>query len=534
MTAGTRLRGLPTGILNCLRNPVWLLVTAAAAPIVGFRHPPIMDVPNHLARIWLETRQPLPALLGQAYIIDWSRASSNILVDRVGAPLLEMIGLEAFWVLVTALMVLGPALAAIFLARHLNGRHNPWQALALSTAWGQSTVSGFLNYTLAIALALGFCLLNLKLARFLDTKLRCLIGALEVLAIYLTHPFGVALFFAFEFAMLIGPDVGGVRQLTPRRILVAFGAYAVMLLPTLGYIALHRSSSPLELTPIDYRGVVSHLVSLVSPFFAYDERVELALFAGLAGCCLVAVSRGRLTFHTGLLVCALMLGVLAMLIPDGIGHASLLTRRFPLMAALLLCIAARRTDRPGAANTDWFALSCALAILAHSGWIFLVWQQREADYRALVAVAKHIPPGSKVLVGVASVPAERGLPRGQYVHGFFIRTHLPALLVPLSASYIPTLFAIPGQQPLAFSAAFQPLQANLASIPTDADIGARTPPYAQDRYLEAWECHFDVVVIMKPDPTRAPLPIPHARLVVSEPFIDLLRVARPARCPGRP
>ncbi len=521
---------VPTAIARVLANPVWLLAAAAAVPIVAFQHPPIMDAPNHLARIWLETQNPLPGVLGKAYIVDWSRASSNILVDLLGAPLLRLIGLNAFWVVVTALMVLGPSLAAIFIARQLHGRDNPWQALALSTAWGQSTISGFISYTLAIGLALGFCLLNLKLARFLDGRVRCLICSLEVLAIYLTHPFGVALFFAFAFAMLLGPDLRAMRQLTRGRVLAAFGGYAVMILPTIAYIALHRGNSPLELSPIDYRGVVSHLVSLVSPFFAYDESVELALFAVMASCCLVAVWRGRLAFHAGLLVSVLLLGVLAMLIPDGVGNASLLTRRFPLMAALLLCIAARRKDPDAAPRTNWLALACALVILAHNALIFGVWRQREADYAALVDVSKRIPAGSKVLVAVADVPPGSALPPGQYVHSFFIRAHLPALLVPLSASYIPNLFAVPGQQPLAFSASFARLQAQMATIPTDAEIRARTPPFAQDRYLEAWECDFDFVVMMKPDPTRAPLPIPYAQRVARTPFIDLDQIDRPATC----
>ncbi|MFC0205078.1 hypothetical protein [Novosphingobium soli] len=529
-----------------LRSPL-LLVLASALPILLYRHPPLMDVPNHLARIWLEAQPGLTGILGQAYAIEWSRASSNILVDLVGMQVTRLFGLDAFWLLVTVLMVLGPPLAAILISRRLNGRDNPWQALALSAAWGQSTISGFMNYSLSLALALFFCLLNLGPARTLGFKARSLLKSVEVLAVYLTHPFGVGLFFAFEFAMLLGPDVDGIRRLTARRIAAALAEYALVVALTLVYIAVNRGNSPLEIDPVDYRGFMSHIVSLVSPFFAYDGAVELPLFAVIALCVAIAALRGAVAFHAGLFVSVVILGVLSLLIPDGIGNASLLTRRLPLMAALLICIAVRPRGTgsfgTGSVGTGpvgtgpvrighRLAMVCGLAILAHAVWILHVWRAREHDYADLQQAARLIPANSKVLSVVRQPDAapNRWSEPGQWVHGFFIRSHLPTMLVPLSRSYVPSLFAIPGQQPLVFTEAFGPLQAQIANIPTDRDLAARTPPFPPDRYLDAWECDFDYVLMLRPSRRDRHVPVHGTRLVLESDFVDLMKVDRPPRC----
>jgi hypothetical protein len=513
-------------VKDVLKNPLVLLL-AAALPIAFYRHPPIMDAPNHIARVWLESQGGLTGLQGEAYVVDWSRASSNILVDLVGAPLMRAIGLDAFWVVVTLLMILAAPLAAILISRDLNGRNNPWQAMALCAAWGQSTISGFISFSLSVALALGFSLLKLKLRKHGGFAVRVLIDAVAVLLLYLAHPFGIVLFLAFEFAMLLGPDTAAMKALTKRKVVMAFGGYAMSILPTLAYIALNRGNNPLDLSDMDYRSVVSHVVSLFSPFFAYNPIVEVALFAVIAISVAVAIGKRRVAFHTGLLVSVAILGALSLIIPDRIGTASWLTRRLPLMAALLFCVAIRNRDE-SQEKSEPLALLCSLAIVFHAAWVMFIWREREQDYVDLVEVSRAIPASSMVITGETTGPPSSWDDPGKYVHGAFIRAHLPALLVPLSRAFVPILFAVKGQQPLHLSSRFERLQSQLAAIPDERGVLSTE---SSDQVVETWKCDYDYLLVLKHDAgARYARPLKDTRMISTSNFADLLKIERPATC----
>ena len=60
------------------------------APILYATMPPIMDFPNHLARIWLIAGGVNAAPLDQIYQIDLAEAGANIGVDLAAAALARL------------------------------------------------------------------------------------------------------------------------------------------------------------------------------------------------------------------------------------------------------------------------------------------------------------------------------------------------------------------------------------------------------------------------------------------------------------
>ncbi|MGO7785768.1 hypothetical protein ACC717_37960, partial [Rhizobium ruizarguesonis] len=66
----------------------------AAALVLLFPFPPILDYPNHYARIWLLSggigEQPFPEI----YAVDWNRTFNNVGIDVLATWLGPLVGAD--------------------------------------------------------------------------------------------------------------------------------------------------------------------------------------------------------------------------------------------------------------------------------------------------------------------------------------------------------------------------------------------------------------------------------------------------------
>ena len=122
--------------------------------------------------------------------------------------------------------------------------------------------------------------------------------------------------------------------------------------------------------------------------------------------------------------------------------------RFPIMA-LLAAVAALRPEFSSARAGIVAAAALTLLGTARTAWIGSIWQDRQVDIAAVERVLAALPAGAILL------PAERIRPEGEdasndhmLANGLPWHLHLAALAVPLRHAFVPTLFTIPGKQPL--------------------------------------------------------------------------------------
>lgn len=171
------------------RAYLWLLVALAAVPILLPSVPPLTDLPAHMARYRIALGTGPSDPLAQWYEFRWALVG-NLGVDGIVHLLAPWIGLG----LATKLTVLAipplTVLGMLLLAREAHGRMPPTAAFAVPLAYGFPFLFGFVNFCLAMALALLALALWIRLGRQEKFRTRALLFVPISVIIYFVHIVG--------------------------------------------------------------------------------------------------------------------------------------------------------------------------------------------------------------------------------------------------------------------------------------------------------------------------------------------------------
>nr|WP_294522713.1 hypothetical protein [uncultured Rhodopila sp.] len=171
------------------------LCLVLVAPLLVCDVPPLIDYPNHLARLFVLASLPGDAELAKFYGSHWS-VIPNLALDLAGPPLMQVLPVYDVGRLLIAVAVLLPVLGTIAYASALGGR---WWALGVGlVAWNNCLLYGFLNFSIGIGLAL---LLAAVWLRWRETQPNRMvaIATFGALALFACHLMGLVFF-----AVLIG------------------------------------------------------------------------------------------------------------------------------------------------------------------------------------------------------------------------------------------------------------------------------------------------------------------------------------------
>ena len=177
----------------------WFVLAAmllAAVPLLWPALPPLIDLPGHIGRYRVMLGDA--AELDSYYAFEW-RVVGNLGVDLLVAALAPWIGLEPA---VKAVVIAIPALtsgALLWLSRELTGRVSPWALFALPLAYNYPFQFGFVNFALAMALALAGWALWLRMARLGQTRARAVLFVAMGLIVWIAHVMGWAMLCLFVF-----------------------------------------------------------------------------------------------------------------------------------------------------------------------------------------------------------------------------------------------------------------------------------------------------------------------------------------------
>ena len=198
--------------------------------------PPLVDYPDHLARIWvLLHAQDIPAL-GSNYVVDW-RLLPNLAVDLVLPLIAHVLPLEAAGRLFIALTMASLVLGSIALQRVLHGRVGLWPLASLLFVYNSVLYWGFVNFLFTLGLAI------LAFAAWIASERwpawrRVAVFVLPASLLFVFHLFGFGVYgllvAAYEFGRWL-PQRRSTRALVAALISLAqFVPAGVMWLATLG------------------------------------------------------------------------------------------------------------------------------------------------------------------------------------------------------------------------------------------------------------------------------------------------------------
>jgi hypothetical protein len=492
-------------------------------PVALVPLPPLLDYPNHLARLWLIAGGAAGTPLESVYAVDWSQAWTNIGIDLLARGLGGAIGADAVGRLAIALALLLPVAGLALFGRALAGR---WHALLLAApilAWNAPLVLGFLNQQIAVGLAL--------LAAAADAAWRSrprwkpVARALAGVGIAVVHPIG-----ALFLATLLGALAFGGAPPTRRTAAAALGrgilaaapvAAAVLALMLLAPHPPGGDPRSFALPAIYAFGL--KLFGLFSGFIAYDAALE-ALFACGAGWLLaMAFKLGLVRGHAGLCIATAGLLLLLVALPSNLGNAGQMELRFGSLAALA-GFAGLLPGRPAPRT----ALTAALLLLAadagRSLWILDRWQAGARDIAAVERALAPLPAGAALL---SVQPAPEARPPGLHVlSGWTPALHYPLRAVPLRQAFVPTLFSAAGKQPIRVLPPWYGISVPDGILPEPWQLSLPNSPQLARAfpYLPGWRGRFDHLLVI--DAAGAAAPTDDLELLADEGFARLYRIRR--------
>jgi hypothetical protein len=175
------------------RRTLVLLALAMAIPLIWPATPPLTDLPGHMGRYAVQIGLKGDPVLGQWYDFKWALIG-NLGMDLLVQALAPIFGLEPT---VKALVMAVPVLQAaglLLVAREVHGRVPPTALFALPLTYAYPFQFGFVNFSLAVALALLLFALWLRVTRNGQWRLRAAIFVPASFLLWLTHTYGWGLF----------------------------------------------------------------------------------------------------------------------------------------------------------------------------------------------------------------------------------------------------------------------------------------------------------------------------------------------------
>jgi hypothetical protein len=453
-----------------------LLSLVALVPVASVRLPPILDYPNHLARMHILAALPGSANLARYYQAAWTPIP-NLAWDAVVPLLAALMPVEAAMRLMLAAMLLALAGGAVVLHRAAHGRWSTWPLFAFLLLYNRMLLWGFLNYLSGVALMLW------ALAAWIAVKrrqawLRIAIGMVLATAIYFAHLAALGAYALAAAAMALASPTGKIKET----------AVALASLVPAAVLFLAAPTSGAE-SHIDYGNPFRKVDLPVSIFDNYDRIFDGTTFAIVLAAVICGLYRRRIAVHAGLRWSLLALLAAYIVLPSRLLSASGIDHRLPVAIALLFVAASDW----GAIAPKWrngINLALLALLLVRMGVVETVWLKADRQYDALRPAFGHIAPGATVAVAA---------PAGAVQAGGAPLFHFPTLAALDRDAFVDTIFADPRQQPLRLTN----LAAGLANRPRPETLW----PALAKGTLPPLPGFTDLIVVDPPpglDPARLP------------------------------
>jgi hypothetical protein len=406
-----------------------LLMTLVSVPLVSTVLPPLFDYPNHLARMHLLAEG------GNAfYAVQWGPLP-NLAQDLIVPPLARLMPLE-FASKLFLVMIFGVITAGtLWLNRVATGVWRMWPLLAFLLLYNRVFLWGFVNYLFGIGIALCGIALWLALEKE-GWQIRAFASSLVVLACYFSH---IA---AFGFYALVIAGVEGLPAVTELRhsdwrAIVRRTAIAgtQFLLPVGFFVGLGREATG---GPINYARFFRKADLLFSVFDNYDRVFDIACFALFVGLVAwLAVAR-RLRMTSRLAWAAGVVFAAYLLLPSQMYGGSAADHRLP-PALFLLLLASCAPRFPSYRTAMAIGILTAAMLVLRLAVIERIWIRADRVYSADLDSIDMLPRGAKLAVAYPSSAVNFvAIPE----------VHLAALAIARREVFVPTLFALPSQQPV--------------------------------------------------------------------------------------
>jgi len=418
-------------------QPRWTTITLhlvvlglLAVPIVSVVVPPLVDYPNHLARMHILAAYANSPALQANYVVAW-KLSPYLAMDLIIPQLAHVMSIytagRVFLYLCLLLFVLGTMAVHTVLHRRLS----PWPAASALFAYSYVTSLGFVNYLFGIGVWLlafaGWIVLSRGAARW-----RIAGGTLFSLGVFFCHYFAF-----FGYMLCVGAyELGvwletGERRLTAllRRGIVAFCPF---ILPLVLFVIASRAQ---QVGDTWYGAPSDKFITVLSPILFQGVPYNFGILVVLLYIPLRKGLLGRVQLMPVMRAPLLAVGIAAVAMPHVLAGVWGVDFRLPVVWVFLLIASCSWSDTSPRAEAA--ATGVLLALLAvNIGMIVWTWRPIGQQFDEFRAALPAIPVGAKVIVFRDETGTDPRLLR----QPVSIYDHLGTLAIIERDAYVPFLF----------------------------------------------------------------------------------------------
>lgn len=406
-----------------------ILLLLCCVPLLLTPLPPLLDYPNHLARMSLLPTLPAGSALQPFLSIRWAPLP-NLGMDGVVPFLAMVVPLEwagKLFIVLTFVLIAGGTAA---LHRVLYGRWSSWTLLAFLLLYTRLLLWGFMGYLFGCGLALAAFAAWIAL-RDRHGLLRVVLGCAFALAIYFAHLLAFGLY-----AVMVAMYEFGQIWLQRKTVIIAVRDLVIGGAPFLPALALLRGNS--STGSIIYANPLRKFDLLFSVFDDYSRPFDVACFVIAVLAVGFVFWRRWVRLAPEMILPLLGLFVVYLAMPTQLFTAAGIERRIPMMIFLVLIGGSTWQARFERRET-LFLWGAAALFAARLAIIAVVWHNAGRLYASLMPSFDKLPRGACVAVafGKDSIQVDKAP-----------LTHFATLAVIRREDFVTQLFHYAEQQPL--------------------------------------------------------------------------------------
>ncbi len=483
-----------------------VLAIILVLPLFVVELPPVLDYPNHLARMKILAEGPANPIMSRIYAIDWGLIP-NIAIDLIMPPMLKVMPLFTAGKIMLAVTVLLPVLGAVLFSRALFGHWSFWSLGCGLVAYNGITLLGFMNFQIGLGLALVVAAgwIEFRDRAPVATVLGCALGAVLLFFLHVFAVLFLAVLLGSHELMQLYDGWRSGKPVRPALVRSATMLGCVFVLPVVFYAMSALSGNAPEAR---WRSLGRKSYGLFLPFLNYRVNLDLGTGFLIGAGILFSWWRGWMRVPLSTVIAMVVLSVAYVLSPFSLKGASFVDLRMPAMMGFLLFAGMAPVAIPRrVAQVGGLGLGALFAV--RMAVLVLVWIGSQADVARVRQAIAPVQPGSKVLLTISDWednPAywRKGMERSRRVTKLastFI--HLAALLTIERNAFWPLLFAEPAKQPIQARIPYQDLSIPEGWPPSYELLDKERPDEVMDPddleeapYLNRWDRKYDYVLIL--------------------------------------
>ena len=375
------------------------------APLTIVDYPPVLDYPNHLARMVVLASGRNDPILSQMYVSHWA-IIPNLSMDVFVPPLLHLLGPHKAGCVTLGIALVTPLIGTVAYSRAAFRSVSLWSLGAGLIAYNECLMLGFLNFSAAIGLALVFAAAWVRW-HDVDRLLSSILAAVGCVVLFFFHVLALVYFSCIVVSHDAASVWGRLKRGEPflceacRRVLVIGFMLA-------GPVTLYFFSQfQAEDSAAEFRPPGEKAEQILAPFVNYLPKLDILAACLVLGAFALGLFRRWLHAPLPSVLALTLLFALFLVAPARLKDGANIDLRFIIMLGFL-AFGGISTRAPPPFYARLVTVLFTFLLFARIGTISLVWYVHRTDVAELRTVMSNVEPGSSVFV-TAVTPQEEPL-----------------------------------------------------------------------------------------------------------------------------